>query len=888
VPRDLPTGTVTFFFSDIQSSTALLQSLGDEYAAALEAQQKIVRAALAQHDGIELGTEGDSFFAVFASADAAVRAAVDAQRRLQGHQWPSGHQVRVRMGLHSGKGTPGGDNYVGLDVHRAARIAGAAHGGQVLVSGVTRGLAEHDLGDDVGFLDLGEHRLKDLTRPEHLHQLLIEGLAETFPPPESLTASARNLPSTLTSFVGRSSELEEMRALLRQERLVTLTGPGGVGKTRLAVELGRSLVPEFPDGIVFVALAQVLPGGSIPAEVATALSLIERADRPVERTVVDHLARRSMLLILDNCEHVREPVAAFTEAVMKASPASKVLATSREAISIAGEHLYRLDPLPLPDGAGSPDGSAFDLDVVRLFTDRAQAASAAFDPSGHADEILEICRRLDGIPLAIELAAARSSTLALPELLDRLEDRLTLLARGPRGSISPHETLEAAIVWSHDLLSDHETRLFRRIAVFEGGFDAEAAEAVCGGDATDDQVLDTLECLIAKSLVNVGMGSRRARYSMYEPIRAFASQRLDESDERDTLTGRHTAHFVERAHARSAELRTAGQLAALEDLEMNHANLAAVLTRSWELGDRDVALDLAATLTWFWYLHAHLSEGELWSERLLADDGSPPTRASVRLTIGAAEFDYRLGKHDRADTRLRGATTDARSVGSRSLEMWALSHLATNDLFQRSFESAAENARASIEIAEEVGSMGAAAYGSFLLIGIEAERLQSTGELDLEAAAHLHEKLAPLVQAARMLGDRNMIGHVLQGSGFLAAMADDRLAWSELDESLTAFGELRNAGCSAHCLEMVALAVGQASPEGSISLLAAASSVRRGAGVSTPPLESHTADIARAELVEALGAEEVERSEAAKEDVTLAEAIALGRAVLAEVAASDA
>ena len=886
MPRDLPTGTVTFLFTDIEGSTALIQSLGEEYVETLEAQQTIIRRALDDHGGIEIGTEGDAFFAVFESAVSAVRAAAAAQRELHDHVWPGGRNVRVRMGLHTGQGTLGGDDYVGLDVHRAARIAGAAHGGQVLVSASTRQLSERDVAGELGFTDLGEHRLKDLTHPERIHQVVISGLPQTFPPPASLTASARNLPTNLTSFVGRTSEIAEIGALIRQERFVTVAGPGGVGKTRLAIELGRAFVSEFADGIVFVPLAHA--GGSVAAEAASALGLTEQANRPVEQTVADHLGPRSILLILDNCEHMRGQVAAFVGQVMKASPASNVLATSREPMAIAGEHVYRLGPLPVP-ASPSTDDSAIGLEVVRLFIDRARAASATFDPSGHVREILEICRKLEGIPLAIELAAARTTTLAVPQLLERLEDRMTVLARGPQGAISPHETLEAAIAWSHDLLTEDEARIFRRVAVFEGGFDADAAEAICSdGELPGGRILEALEGLIAKSLINVDTRGRRARYGMYEPIRRFASERLEESNESDAFAERHAAYFLEFAHARSAELRAAGQLMALDELEADHANLVAVLTRSWNRGDRETALDLAATLTWFWYLHAHLSEGELWSERLLADEGSPPSRSSVRLTIGAAEFDYRLGHHERAEERLSKAIAGARMVGSRSLEMWALSHRATNDLFQRSFESAAEQARASVAIAEEIGSIGAAAYGAYLLVGIEAESLLTSGELDRESAHRLHTELAPLAEAARGLGDRNMIGHVLQVAGFLSATADDELAWRELDEALTALGDLKNAACSAHCLEMVALAVASPDPKGAATLLSAASAVRRETGVTSPAIERYAADLAYRAVAQVLDADDLAAADRAGTDVTLAEAVAQGRSVLAKVAALDA
>lgn len=886
VVPNLPTGTVTFLFTDIESSTQHLQALGDSYGQALGEHHEIIRSAIAVGGGVEVGTEGDSFFCVFDSAVAGVLAATAAQRALRSHEWPSDRQIRVRMGLHSGEGRIGADNYVGLDVHRAARIAAAAHGGQILVSAATHALAETPtIGEGLVFRDLGDHRLKDLRQPERLFQVMAPGLAENFPPPASLSTSPQNLPTTLTSFVGRAGDLEAIRALLQQERLVTLTGPGGVGKTRLAIELGRSMVTEFDDGVTYVPLAHVEPGEPVAAAVAHAIGVPEQVDRDIEHTLAAHLTGRAILLILDNCEHLLGQVTPLVDRLLQSSPASKVLTTSRETLGAEGEHVYRVDPLPLP--ASHPVGSEeiLSLDVVRLFVDRARAVSASFDPAGQTEDILSICHKLDGIPLAIELAAARTSTLTAADISDRLDDRLTVLATRSRGAISPHQTLEAAIDWSHGLLTPPEARLFRRLAAFEGGFSAAAAEAICSdGDLPAAEIVDNLGALIDKSLVTMAVAGRRARYALYEPIRRYAAQRLRDSGEWDSLVSRHENYFLAWARARAAELRTEAQLEALDALEAEHKNLSVTLSRSWERGETTLTLDLAATLIWFWYLHGHFSVGELWSDRLLADDSTSSSRSSVRMLIGASEFDYRLGHHDRAESRLRRAIEAARAIDSESLEMWAHSHRATNELLQRNFDEAAGSARASLAIAERQGAIGAAAYAKFILTGIEVEQALSQGTLDPERAVELHSQLEPAAVAARALGDRNMIGHLLQVAGFLSDAAADSEAWQELDASLAAFGELRSPGCGAHCLEMVSLVLVPHDPVASATILSAAESIRATIGIQTPMLEHETRRFAREGTESALGQDALQSAWEAGKGMTLAEAIAFGRESLARAA----
>src|SRR6266511_3349864 len=431
---ELPTGTVTFLFTDIEGSTRLLQELGERYGAVLDEHAAIVRRAAAEGGGVHVSTEGDSFFLAFRSPVGAVRAAVAAQRGLATHDWSAGPPVRVRMGLHTGEAVPGGDNYVGIDVNRAARIADAAHGGQVILSEATRGLVERSLPDGASLRDLGEHRLKDIAHPEHLHDLVIESLPSEFPPPRTLDARPNNLPLQLTSFVGREEEIAEVERLLGQARLLTLTGPGGTGKTRLALQVAAELLTRFQDGACFVDRSPVTDTALVPAAVANALGVPETAGRPILDGVKEHLRHRELLQVVDNFEQVAE-AGPLIEELLTAAPRLRTLVTSRVVLSLRGEQEYAVPPLHVPDPGRLPPGLAVlgAVEAVRLFNERARAANPRFGlTEQNASVVAEITARLDGLPLAIELAATRTKVLTPEQILSRLERRLSILTSGAR------------------------------------------------------------------------------------------------------------------------------------------------------------------------------------------------------------------------------------------------------------------------------------------------------------------------------------------------------------------------------------------------------------------------------------------------------------------------
>jgi predicted ATPase/class 3 adenylate cyclase len=636
---DLPTGTVTFLFTDIEGSTRLADELGPAYADLLDQTRNVVREVVAAEGGHEFGVEGDAHFLVFPSAAAAVSAAVEAQRRLAKES-----EARVRMGLHTGEGFLRDGDYVGLDVHRVARIAAAGHGGQVLLSDSTRSLVEQDLPAGVGLRDLGEHGLKDLRTPEHLYQLEIEGLPVEFGPLRGVEGEAGNLPTQLTSFVGREKELADVRRLLGESRMLTLTGPGGTGKTRLSIQLASVVRDEFPGGAWFVPLASITDPELVPTAIAEGFGLVEAgsAKPPLER-VIDHVRRRELLLVLDNFEQVLAAAGAVRE-LLGSAPRIKVVVTSRAVLHVSGEHEFPVPPLRLPDPRNLPDLGAWpQYEAVALFIDRARAVKPDFEVTvENAPAVAEICARLDGLPLAIELAAARIRVLSADAILARMGDRLALLAGGARDLPARQRTLREAIAWSYDLLEPVDQRLFARVAPFMGGWVLEEAEAACGpADDLGIDVLDGLSSLAEKSLVTVADASGGRRFGMLETIREFAVERLEESGEARELRRRHAEAYLALAERAVPAYTSRKRKEWLERLEPEHDNFRAALDWAIEGGVESIALRLTAALWRFWQMRGHLQEGRTWADKVLAMPGAsghPAERARALEAAGGLAY----------------------------------------------------------------------------------------------------------------------------------------------------------------------------------------------------------------------------------------------------------
>jgi predicted ATPase/class 3 adenylate cyclase len=699
-------------FSDIEGSTALLSRLGDRYGEALSVQRAVMRAAIGAWHGHEMGTEGDSFFVVFESAGDAVGCCLAAQRTLAGHDWPGGVAVRVRMGLHSGEPARHEDGYLGLDVHRAKRIAAAAHGGQVVLSDATRLLAASRLPPEVSFRDLGFHRLKDIEAAERIYQLVAAGLREDFPSLKSL-GTQTSLPVPTMPLVGREDDLERLRAAITQPqvRLITLTGTGGVGKTRLALAAAAALAETFPHGVFFIALAAVRNAEVLWKALADSLDV--SGDGPAADAVTAYLAERRALLVLDNLEQL-DGAAGVVAALLAAAPGAAVLATSRRPLHLPGEHEQPVPALEIPRDA--------DLEAVaacaapQLFVQQAGMVRPGFTlTQGNAADIAAICGRLDGLPLAIELAASRVKLLTPKALLARLGQSLGLAA-ADAGRPLRQQTLRNTVAWSYDLLAPDVAGVFRRMSVFAGGCDTDALAAVAAAgpdQGTESDSLDLAAGLHDVSLITVTEGADgEPRLGMLETIREFALERLEQAGDLDDTQRRHAqyyAAFAERAHG---QLFGPAHLASLDRLEAEHDNLRVAL--SWSLDARAadpagdtgravIGLRLVQALRLFWQQHGHVTEGRRWLERaieLASDDAGAPL-AKVARELGVMLM--RQGELDAALRLFERSLAIWRGLGDQDQQARTLSNLGVAHLLLGDPDTARSLLEDSIVITRELG-----------------------------------------------------------------------------------------------------------------------------------------------------------------------------------------
>jgi predicted ATPase/class 3 adenylate cyclase len=761
----LPTGTVTFLFTDIEGSTRLLQELGpDRYERLQDEHDEILRKAVASGDGTQIRTEGDAFVVAFPTPGGAVRAAVDAQRDL------AGTEVRVRMGLHTGEGRLGGDDYVGIDINRAARIAAAGHGGQVLLSDATRSLVQRDLPDGVAVRDLGNHRLKDIEDPEHLFDLVIEGLSSTFPPPRTLDARPNNLPLQLTSFVGRETEIAETVRLLEDHRLVTLTGPGGTGKTRLALEVAHRLLPRFDDGAFFVDLASVAEPGLVGPAIGKALGVQEEPGRDVEDTLTTYLAEKELLLAPDNVEHILEATP-VVQHLLEAAPRLRVLATSRAPLGLYGEQEQEVPPMKLPDPTSLPEpGAMSEFEAVALFVERARAAKAGFDLTAHnAHAVAEICVALDGLPLAIELAASRIKVLPPEAILRRLGQGLDLLASGARNLPERQRTLRGAIEWSYGLLDKPEQELFARLSVFAGGADLESVEAVATPDGeVGMDSLDGLAALIDSSLIRqTETRPGESRFGMLETIREYAGERLDADFDSEATRRRHAEHFLTLAEDAEPHLDGPEEVEWLDRLDQEHDNLQAALR--WAVEQEPQRGMRAAAAVWrFWQVRGDVASGLDWMTRLLARPvGRTGDRA--RAEEAAGSLAYWQSDLEEAERHYREALAIFRELGDRRGTAQVTHDLAFIPILRGTGPEASRLLQAAIALYEEIGD------------GERAARAKADLGLLLMAQGDHSAALPLLEEALSRTRER----------GDLSRLADDLLRIGNAHRMLEEFGQAR-------------------------------------------------------------------------------------------------
>jgi len=835
----LPTGTVTFLFTDIEGSTRLLEHLGDRYADALTQYRHLLCSAVQERGGQQVDTQGDAFFFAFPRARDAVAAAVAAQRGILRHPWTDGVSVRVRMGLHTGEALATETRYVGMDVHRAARISAAAHGGQILLSDTTHALVAKDLPQGVSLRDLGEYRLKDLAGPDRLFQVVVADLPADFPPLKSLDVLPNNLPVQLTSFIGREREKAEVRRLLSTSRLLTLTGSGGAGKTRLALQVAAEVLEGFHDGVWLVELAALSDPSLVPKAVASALGVPEQPGRVLTETLADALRGKSMLVILDNCEHLVTACAHLATALLRACPNLRILATSREALGVTGETTWRVPSLSVPDPERLPPLDRFqEYEAVRLFIDRAVASEPQFAVTrSNAPAVAQVCHRLDGIPLAIELAAARVKVLAVEQIAARLDDRFRLLTGGSRTALPRQQTLRAAMDWSYDLLAPKERAVLRRLSVFARGWTLKAAEAVCSGKRiTDHEILDLVTQLVDKSLVNTETLSGEVRYRLPETIRQYAQDRLVASGEAAEVRTRHRAWYLDLAERAEARMHGPEETMWLDRLEIEHDNLRAALGwSSTEADDAETRLRLAAALFQFWTVHTHWAEGRKWLETALAGSRDKKLIARVRALQEEGMLVWRQGDYGAAMALFEESLALARELGDQKGVAMALLGRGLVIRDQGSFDAATALFEESLELSRKLEDKLEDKW--LMAVPLANMGVVARHKGDYAKAVVLCEESLAMF---RTLGTKRWVAWSLRLTGHAVRLQGDlERAAGLYRESVTLFGETGDKWVATECIEGLALiASAQGKHKRAARLFGVAEAARETFGITMPRPEA--------------------------------------------------
>jgi predicted ATPase/class 3 adenylate cyclase/tetratricopeptide (TPR) repeat protein len=847
---DLATGTVTFLFTDIEGSTRHWEEHPQEMRRALARHDATLRGVIERHGGRVFKTMGDAFYAAFPAAHAAVEAALAAQQSLlsRGPTGPSGLPLRVRIALHTGEAELQDGNYFGATVTRGSRLLAAAHGEQVVLSGATQELLQDRLPEGASLKSLGPHRLGDLQRPEHVYQLLHPALPASFPPLRTASTVPHNLPQHVTTFVGREREAAEVRELLGTHRLVTITGVGGTGKTRLALRVAEELLEGQPDGAWLVELGALTERALVVAAVARALEVAEEPAKPLLQTLVERLKPKRLLLVLDNCEHLLDVCAELADTLVRGCPEVRVLATSREALKVRGERVFPLPSLSLP-GIAAPvaAGDVMRSEAVSLFVDRAGAASPAFHLTDqNATAVVQICQRLDGIPLAIELAAARVRALPVQKIAERLDDRFRLLTHGSPSALPRQQTLRALIDWSYDLLSEQARMLLRRLSVFSGGCALDAVEAVCVGEGLDTvEVPDVLSSLIDKSLVLCEQEGGQARYRMLGTVRQYARERLV-LEEAAVVQDRHLEFFLGLAERAEPEVRGPDPVTWLDLLSSEHDNMRAALDWSRSgvqqsagggpqspMGDqqsggdnglshpspltphhslltpqqrREAGLRIARALWRFWSIRGHYAEGRERLRQALAAAPDAPGALRSRALNAAGLMASQQGDYGEARRLFQESLEIGQAVGDPRLMSPPVGNLGTIAQDEGDYVAARSFYEKSLAIDRMTGERRPIS-NSLTLLG----NLFYAQHAYTEARACYEESLA----LRRELGDRwgiagslNSLGNVLAGQGDAAA------ARSHFEESLALYRQLGDSRGA--CSPLVGLA-GVARREGRLA-----------------------------------------------------------------------
>jgi len=857
----LPSGTVTFLFTDIEGSTELWEKYPDAMKTALAEHDALLREIITAQHGHVIKGRGDGIHAVFATALEAVQATLAAQRELQRLNAARAGEsqnlaLRVRMGLHTGEAELRDGDYYGQTLNRAARLMAAGHGGQILLSAVTAQVTRDQLPAEVSLLDLGEHALKGLLHAEHLYQLIAPGLPKDFPPLKSMPVTRHNLPTQLTSFIGRERELADAQKKLANARLLTLIGPGGIGKTRLALQIAAEQLPNFKDGVWLTELAPLTDPDLIVSTLAAVFEVREVPGTPLLQLIVDYLRAKELLLVLDNCEHLVEASAQLADQLLHACAKLKIIVSSREALGIDGETIFRLPSLASPEDIGS----LLDYAATRLFVERAAKAEPRFQlTTENAAAIIQICRRLDGIPLAIELAAARVKLFTPEQIAERLADRFKLLTGGSRAALPRQQTLRALIDWSYQYQSLNETeqRALRRLAVFSGGWQFEAAEAVIG----EAEALEGLAGLVNKSLVTIEEQAGQARYAFLETIRQYALEKLVEAGEASELRDRHLDYLLQRMQQSPQSMFRLESIETLDETEVEHDNLRAAL--EWATSNQpEKALKLAQAVGGFWTARDYHREARDWCQAILNQTESLPGADTDRARLYALSSwsSMSMGEHKEGRAAAERALALAKKVNDPVTLVRAYTALALTCIFLGDYpvaqqaviegERLARQSDLKLDLVFILSTRAQIAYHA------ERDALQAKRYLD-EAAQVVQEAGYPwatsftasgLAQVAALLGDlrtararfqesaeagrkvgnmrvvhasRSELAHVLRQHGELAE------ALEIYKDLLPKWKELGHRAALAHELECIAyILIRKEEPVRAATLLGAAEALR--------------------------------------------------------------
>ena len=863
--QPIPTGTVTFLFTDIEGSTRLWQRHPEAMKGMLARHHALVQDAIAACGGYVFQIVGDAFCAAFHTAPAGVAAAVAAQRALAAEAWGEPGPIRVRMAVHTGAADfhagayTSGEYGSGLTLSHASRLLSSAHGGQILVSSAAEEMLHDGAPREIQLRDLGRHRLRDLARAEHVFQVVVPDLPGAFPSLESVEAVPHNLPRLLTSFVGREREIADVKRRLGA-RLLTLTGPGGTGKTRLSLHVAADLLAEFPDGVWLLELAPIGDPSLATQALATILGVREEAGRPLLATVTAHLEPRRVLLLLDNCEHLIDACARLADDLLRACPNVTIVASSREPLGLTGEVVYRVPPLSVPDSHDLPPIEQLgEYEAIRLFVDRAAAVNPHFALSEDtAGAVAQISRRLDGIPLALELAAARVRTLSVRQIATHLDERFRLLTGGSRAALPRHQTLRGLIDWSYGLLTETERALFGRLAAFVGGFTLEAAEAVgAGGEVDRHDVIDLVGRLVDKSLVVMEERESEARYRMLETIRQYAFEKLAETGEGEMVRARHRDFYLGIAEMAAPRLYGREQKAWLARLEADHDNMRAALRWSLDRSEVEPALRLGGALWSFWDTRGYFREGREWLDELLAlgevaaDMLPEGRRALAKVLDGSARVRGRFGEFAQTIEFQRRGLALWRELGDKRGTAEALNNLGdvthqcgdragakplveeSLALFQEVFDQRGI-AHALINLAEIIGDEGdpirvRALYEETVPLFEATEdwrglshALDNLGGIlitlgDVARAGALYDRSLRL---AEEIADKHAIATALRGLGGVASnLSDHSRATCLYEDSVARFRELNDEFCAAKSLIGLAIALyGADDPERAVTV----------------------------------------------------------------------